>query len=56
VTALFPSPSWRMVRRLIHSIAVTAMESGHPDLVFVIVALVGSALMTLTLRFLIELV
>jgi hypothetical protein len=44
-----------MVRHLIQSIQASAVRSGHPDLVFVIVALIASALMTLTLRFLIEL-
>jgi hypothetical protein len=45
-----------MIRHLIQSLQVTAIRSGHPHLVFLIVALVASGLMTLTLRFLIELV
>jgi hypothetical protein len=45
-----------MIRHLIQSLHATAIRSAHPHLVFVVVALVASGLMTLTLRFLIELV
>jgi hypothetical protein len=44
-----------MVGRLMQSIAATAKRSGHPYLVFAIVSLVFSALTTLTLRCLIDL-
>jgi len=44
-----------MVRRLMQLIEAAATRSGHPHLVFVIVSLVVSAMMTLTVRCLIDL-